>query len=209
MNLDLIEITPEDAQARLEEIHDIVDAERTLEDRALAAAYRAAKRGHAVISLRRAFELAGEFDDGLPKLAVVRATAERCRVDVRRRWRGPGPVEQAPVQYSFSDADWRNDNKGALVGTYHVNVAVIGETEQRRHRRAGQTIVPLIPPAHRPKSNRRLARCHILWEVEAWDPTPPKDPALIKHIRGDLWAVLSTWDLTPLEQLVLAQRARP
>jgi len=34
--------------------------------------------------------------------------------------------------------------------------------------------------------------------------TPPRDPALIRHIRGDLWAVLAVWDLTELERAVLA-----
>jgi hypothetical protein len=35
----------------------------------------------------------------------------------------------------------------------------------------------------------------------------PRDPALLRHVRGDLWAVLATWDLTELERLVLTQRA--
>ena len=47
---------------------------------------------------------------------------------------------------------------------------------------------------------------HILWEVEQWDPTPPVDPALVRHIRGDLWAVIAMWDLTELERAVLAAR---
>jgi hypothetical protein len=29
---------------------------------------------------------------------------------------------------------------------------------------------------------------------------------LLKHITGPLYAVLATWDLTPLEQAVLGQR---
>jgi hypothetical protein len=53
-----------------------------------------------------------------------------------------------------------------------------------------------------------LAALHVLWEVERWELVPPTDPALIRHIRGDLWAVLATWDLTEIERHVLAQRAR-
>lgn len=209
MDLATIEITPEEAERRLEQIHDIVDYERTVEDHALAAAYRAAKRGYAVISLKRAFELAGEFDNGLPRLAIVRATVERCRVDVRRAYHRPGYLVPArPTQYSFSDADFRNENRGALVGDFHVNVEVPYIAPTDKERTSGSTIVPLIPPEHRPRPSR-LRRCHIIWEVERWDPTPPKDPALVKHIRGDLWAVLATWDLSELERLVLSQRARP
>lgn len=32
------------------------------------------------------------------------------------------------------------------------------------------------------------------------------DPALLKHIGGDLYAVLATWDLTELERSVLGGR---
>jgi hypothetical protein len=46
----------------------------------------------------------------------------------------------------------------------------------------------------------------VLWEVEEWKRIPPVDPALIRHVRGDLWAVLATWDLTDLERYVLSQR---
>lgn len=31
----------------------------------------------------------------------------------------------------------------------------------------------------------------------------PVDPALLKHIGGDLYAVVATWDLTDLERAVL------
>jgi hypothetical protein len=34
----------------------------------------------------------------------------------------------------------------------------------------------------------------------------PVDPALLRHIRGDLWAVLAVWNLTDLERYVLSQR---
>jgi hypothetical protein len=72
-------------------------------------------------------------------------------------------------------------------------------------RRMASTVVPLVPPRFRPR-RPRLARCHVLWEVEEWSPVPPVDPALLRHIRGDLWAVLATWDLSPLERAVLGGR---
>ena len=45
---------------------------------------------------------------------------------------------------------------------------------------------------------------HLLWEPR-WErrPRPPGDPALLKHLAGPLYAVLATWDLTPVEQAVL------
>lgn len=68
-------------------------------------------------------------------------------------------------------------------------------------------IVPTIPPRLRPPHN--LSGYHILWEAE-WgqeDVLPPGDPALLRHLGGDLYAVLAVWDLTPLERSVLAGRA--
>ena len=49
---------------------------------------------------------------------------------------------------------------------------------------------------------------HILWEVTEWSSTPqsgpaPYDPLLLKHLGGQLYAVLAEWDLTPLERAVM------
>lgn len=69
-----------------------------------------------------------------------------------------------------------------------------------------RAIVPNIPPRLRPK--RGLHLYTILWEAEwAIDPVPPVDPALLRHLRGDLYVLCGTWDLTDLERAVLAGRA--
>lgn len=68
-------------------------------------------------------------------------------------------------------------------------------------RRVQRAMVPLIPPALRPASD--FKNFFILWEAE-WQPdVAPKDPALLKHVGGDLYAVLAVWDLTELERAVL------
>lgn len=196
MDLTTLVIDKDDATERLREYEAQVLDERTAEDDAIRAGYRAAARGLPVISLSRAFATAGWFDDGLPRLAIVRADATLCRVELE--W------NRALVFDDLTD-QWRR-NRGALVGEHTVRVPIVGE--QPAHRRfRGQTVVPTIPPRFRPRQ-RRLAHRHILWEVTAWDPTPPTDPALLRHIRGDLWAVEAVWDLTPLERAVLSQRAR-
>jgi hypothetical protein len=48
----------------------------------------------------------------------------------------------------------------------------------------------------------------ILFESGEWVSTgrvspPVEDPALIQHLVGDLWGVLYTWELTPLEKEAL------
>lgn len=192
MNLTTIEVPVEEAKERLAEYQASVRRERNVEDEAIAAAYRAAARGLPVIRLSEAVTAGGWFDNGLPRIAVVRADAKQCWVQING-WR-PGVV------YS---ADRFSDNRGALVGRQTVLVPV--ETP-RSYVPQAHTVVPVIPPRLRPRP-ARLRRCHILWEVESWTPEPPVDPALVRHIRGDLWSVLAVWDLSELERAVLAQRS--
>jgi hypothetical protein len=75
---------------------------------------------------------------------------------------------------------------------------------------AWQSMVPIVPPRHRPAVATTLASYLVLWEVDTWTwaspPLPPGDPALLRHVGGDIYAVLATWDLTELERLVLAGR---
>lgn len=199
MDLGIIEITPEDAEARVAEYEQVLASERSAEDEAILMAYRAAKRGLPVISLSRAFDTAGYHDDGLPKLAIVRADAKECFVSVdssSRNVPGGNRLTFASSQNSRS--------QGALVGrtTTCVHTSVSRPSQKRWRARC---VVPVVPPRHRPKRGR-ISNFHILWEVDEWSPAPPVDPALLRHIRGDLWSVVAVWDLTELERLVLSQR---
>lgn len=196
MNLATLDITKDEAEERLAEYTAAVKAERNAEDEAIAAAYRAAARGLPIISLANAVAAGGFFDNGLPRIAVCRADATSCRVD----WEGA----QRLVFRDGERARWRAAR--SLVGLHNVSVNVERPGLSGRLAYSGLTVVPPVPPRHRPKRGR-IGRFHILWEVEKWDPTPPRDPALLRHIRGDLWAVLATWDLTDIERHVLAQRA--
>jgi hypothetical protein len=73
---------------------------------------------------------------------------------------------------------------------------------------AWTAMVPIVPPRHRPA--RGLGDRLVLWEADDWTwtqvPAPPGDPALLKHIGGDLYAVEAVWNLTELERLVLSGR---
>jgi hypothetical protein len=197
VNLETLDIPEAEARAKLDEYTADLRGERTAEDEAIAAGYRAAARGLPVISLPRTIAAGGFHPNGLPRLAVIGAEATECYA----RWDGSSVV--------YADRDDRMANRGALVGAHSVRVPLAGDDLPERHMRwrsAGTALVPLIPPHLRPKP-RRLRHCHILWEVAEWRLVAPHDPALLRHIRGDLWAVLSTWDLTDLERMVLSQRA--
>jgi hypothetical protein len=194
MNLDTLEISQEEAKDKLDEYQQALHGERTAEDAAIAAGYRAAARGLPILSLPRTVAAGGFHGNGLPRIAVIRADVRQCFA----RWDGDAVI--------FADTDDWRANQGALVNRHSVRVTLAGDgLPDRRWRVHGSTMVPLIPPRFRP-SARRLRGHHILWEVEEWTSVPPRDPALLKHIRGDLWAVLAVWDLTELERLVLTQR---
>jgi hypothetical protein len=194
MELATLEISEDEALEKLAEYRGVIAAERTAEDEAIAMGYRAAARGLPVIRLTQAIAAGGFFTSGMPRIAVVRADARDCFV----RWDGPDLI--------FADDNRWNANRGALVGEHTVRVTMAEPPQVRASRwYSANTIVPIVPPRHRPRL-RRLRHCHVLWEVESWTPVPPKDPALLRHIRGDLWSVLAVWDLTELERAVLSQR---
>jgi len=196
MDLATLDITREQAVEQLAHYREAIARERNAEDEAIAAGLRAAARGLPVISLPQTIAAGGWFDNGLPRIAVVRADATECWVSVHGG--GPGRWD-----VTFCSQQW--DRGHALVGRHRVSVRVPGPDHYADRRWRASTVVPLVPPQHRPKRGR-LRRFHILWEVEQWTPEPPHDPALLQHIRGDLWAVLAVWDLTELERAVLSAR---
>lgn len=191
-------VEPGEAEAKLAEYAGMIDSERTAEDQAIAMGYRAAARGLPVIRLSQAIQAGGfHADSGMPKIAVVRANATECYA----HW------DARDLVFADEPYNGRIQNRGALVGQHSVRVPVAQPPSHRRftgYWESAVAIVPIIPPRHRPKLSRIRSR-HVLWEAE-WTRVPPKDPALIKHIRGDLWAVLAEWDLTDLERFVLSQR---
>jgi hypothetical protein len=190
-------ISPDEATERLAAYEAQLTSERTAEDDAIRAGYRAAARGLPVIHLPNTIAAGGSFSNGLPRLAVVRADASECFVAVGGPWAHTDRI-------TYAD---RSDDRGrAAVGAYRVQVHVPAPATVTNRQWRGRTVVPSIPPNVRPRRHR-LHLFHILWEVEQWDPTPPVDPALLRHLRGDLWTVHATWDLTELERAVLAARA--
>lgn len=198
MELPVIAVTEAEAEAKLAEYEAAGPAGRTRLDDLIVRAYRAVRRGGKVIRLSEAIRAGGFDDKGLPRIAVGGATWTEASVF----WSGNDLI--------FTD-DPRRLNRGAQVGRHSVRVTLPADARPQRANawRSGTAMVPLVPPAARPRPRRggtpHLDRCHVLWEA-VWDMTVPYDPALIRRIAGDLWEVLSEWDLTELERAVLAQR---
>lgn len=208
MDLATIVIEPDEARQRVAEYQEALRQERNVEDEAMLAGFRAAARGLPIIQLSKCIERGGFFNNGLPRMAVARADAKE--VAVEWEWfQGHGVrFDSDPIPVGAWRDTRRRWQRRAMVGSDHVRVALVKpDATPRVHQlTSGRTIVPSVPPRFRPKRQQRLHGLHVLWEVEKWDPTPPVDPALIRHIRGDLWSVLAVWDLTELERAVLATR---
>jgi hypothetical protein len=195
VDLATIDMPRTDAAALLREYEERWRDEQQIQDRRIAAGYRALARGESVIELSKTVAAGGMFPNGLPKIAIARADSKLCSVTF--------DGNDAIFDRALHDRWWsERPNRGALVNEDTVRVPFPRGPYVAGRKSAGRTMVPIIPPRHRPRLSR-LRRFHILWEVEEWEVVPPRDPALLRWIGGDLWAVLATWDLTDLERAVL------
>lgn len=192
MNVATITMPKDEARERYEAYREALkDVEPTDEDRGVLIGYLALARGRSVLNLNDVIRSSPLDEKGLPKLAAARAHWRWCWVDMQGRgagqfFQGGSPNRSRPPWHTrilFPTGTFRPPGN-----FYH--------TRQR-------ALVPTIPPNLRPA--RALERYVILFEAE-WQPVAPKDPLLLRHLTGDLYAVLAAWDLTELERAVLAGR---
>lgn len=158
-------------------------------DREIERIYKLIAAGKVIIQARESIRAAGLGTDGYPKLALCRADAKECRLEMYAN----GECRM------YSDySGWhapRADSKRIMLppGTFPARTT---------HGNA-RGIVPLIPVHLRPRT--ALDNYHILWEAE-WKRVVPRDPYLLRHLGGDMWMVLAAWDLTDVERAAMATR---
>lgn len=163
-------------------------------DDQIRRAYREIARGNVVIQVTPTIKNAGVDDKGLPRLAICRADAEECAVDIMLDGRVRFTTGQAAERWAT--AHWTRHHVDLPAGTF--------PRQNRLPWRHYRALVPIIPIHLRPK--RGLANYHILWEAE-WERVPPRDPLLLRRLgKGDLWLVVAAWDLTEIERAALAGR---
>lgn len=156
-------------------------------------------KGNALVRLSDSLKAAGVDEEGMPRLAICRADEKWCRVEMRR--------DGGATFRGYKTEGWNGDqDHRSLLRRVRVAQDTFSRHDKdlwnhpSRNRRA---VVPIVPPAYRPKF--ALSNYHILWEAE-WQAFPPVDPMLLKRISGDLFAVVAQWDLTDLERAVLGGR---
>lgn len=201
MNVPTIEMDPAEAKERLEGYYAQLRRSHDEEYAEVARGYRALAEGTPVLHLSQAIQSGGLFPDGRPRLAVARA--DRRQVEVNRTgWTG---------SFRFVFDALRRSSFG-YEGSLLLGVDAQGMEHPDRMRR-GYSLIPMVPPdVLRTCGGRSALRDHVtLWEVEEWSDRPflarpPEDPLLLRHLGGELYAVVGAWDLTPLERAVMAGR---
>lgn len=163
------------------------------QDASLMKGYRLLSLGRQIISLADAV-IGGGFDDqNRPKLAVGNASDRSVRLD-----------RHANGRMTFRGIeDWHKHEtppRGSL-RVFEFDVPPIPGMSWVQ----AEAMVPSIPPHLRPET---IDRYVILWEAEWRARRAPVDPALLRPLGNGLYAVVATWDLTPLEQMVLGLAAR-
>lgn len=162
-------------------------------------AYEIVAKGQAILNIVDAFQQTGLGEDLRPKLAIARADRPEVKVTVRAS-------ERRLVFSTTEKSEW------SYSGDLLIRVPFQYAPEQREVWRSGFALVPMIPADVRPAAGQDKDY-FILWEVEKWadrslTSPAPRDPYLLKHIAGELYAVVAEWDLTELEQAIMSGRNR-
>lgn len=153
--------------------------------------YRAIAKGSVVIKALESIAKAGLNEQGLPKLAIVRADLP----EVWMRGNNDGSCRFVSAHERTQWVRTPRDHSGAFT-LLPGSLPGVKTNWQR-------AMSPLIPIHLRPK--HALSNYHILFEAE-WLPIPPRDPYLLRRFEGDLWLVVAAWDLTEVERAAMATR---
>lgn len=196
------EISRTDARQAFLEYRRVLKGERDTrakgEYEALMKGYRAIAAGQQVIDLHKVMHAAGvQEQTGYPTLAIGRAD-----------WRDTHVTMSGEGQARFTgrSTSWTSQR---MAGEVRLPIDTYDRELYRRWWKQSawdgraKALTPMIPPAGRPTHG--LSNYYILWDA-VWEPQPPTDPLLLKHLGGALYAILFAWDLTPLEQAVMRGR---
>jgi hypothetical protein len=192
MQLSTIEMPVDEAKAALDEWADAKMRQRSDEDDAIAAGYRAPVRADTIYLTR---SMRGDVRFSVSDTPRGIWTSDICSRGVELHGVFP--------ELRWSDRSSPDPETAERYDRYQRSKVAGNGWGGCRWR----AMVPVVPPRFRVRGWRGS---FVLFEPEWAEHTPPApiDPALIQHLRGDLFVVLGVWDLTPLERAVLTERNR-
>lgn len=200
MNVTTITMPKAEAQARLKDYRRSLHRRAAAEYAAVAEGLEQLAQGTALLNLADVFAACPVDERGRPRLAIARA--DRTQVTFRQYH------DETRARFAAA-AGWR------LSRLKNAEIAVeLGRRPPplppNQWMLWGYTLVPLVPPEVR-RGHTDLAHYRTLWEVERWADQPigaaaDRDPYLLRHLGGDLYAVVAEWALTELERAVMTGR---
>lgn len=187
MDVKTISMDKVDAEKKLDEYSKITNKEEKYLKQ-LRNAYSFLKDGKKLVDIYDVFKNCGT-KGGLPKFAIARADRKTGLFLKRRNGAG---------SFGHYAGRWRNFCSDVVLpkGTFRY---VTKKTEHFK------TKTPIIPLEIKTK---KLKDLWVLWEVEDWEKiaVPPADPILLVRISKNLFAIIASWDLTPLERAIVRGR---
>jgi hypothetical protein len=207
MNVSIFTMDKAEAEKKLQAYRTQLKKRANTEYELAVKAYEMVAKGQAILNIVDAFQQTGLGEDLRPKLAIARADKKEVQVHVSASNR----------RLSFS-THARGMWAGGYEGNLFVNVPFVFTPEQdqvirKQYSMTGFALVPMIPADIRANVKGSDEDYMILWEVEKWadrslTSPAPRDPYLLKHIAGELYAVVAEWDLTDLERSIMSGRNR-
>lgn len=212
MNVATITMEPDTAREKLRALRRQLHRRADAEYETLARGYEQLVDGKPVLSLEAAIRGAPCDDKDRPRLAIGRADREQVKFEwAAHRERAIFDTSRSPT--TRSETLWRTIDMGRQ-HEYRARYAWEDESAPLRPQRVeGWALLPLVPAevVQLIGGGSNLRHFFVLWEVEQWADRPivaepDRDPYLLRHLGGDLYAVVAEWELTELERLVMVGR---
>jgi len=209
MKVELLEVPQEEIAKELKALKQALKQNVKLKKeqiyRDMLRVYGHLQHGGKIIDIYDAFKRAGVNADGDPRLAICRADGKTCYC-----LKKPDGAAIFSIQRFNSKWDHPRKTHGDVYlpeGTFKWQLE--SEYKWDIKRPFIQTVVPIIKASVLTLVKHKLSNYHLIWEVRKWEPVPPKDPILVKRLTPNLFGVIATWDLTPLERAIIKGRIQP
>lgn len=206
MQVEKLALPKEKAQKEWDSYKQELQKSKTQFNKDMLSLYAHMKHGGKVLDLWESMKLAGLNNDGDPKLAITNANSSKVRFIKAYTWQNNVPVSDGGTFYPIG-LPWRLREKRQIRIPREFFPEWQKDAQGHIVRQEVETITPIIPARiMNALRSHKLEKYHILWEVEKWKRVPPRDPILLRKITPNMYLILATWDLSPLERAVIRGR---